>query len=283
MVKKCMSDANPVNCMGSNFQASVFGSSSVKIESTSNLLGPFGRIINSVASIQKAFVNWLGTRTFGEILHKDFDGFLNFLWNQMETISDSSVLQKIPLLDGEYGWGEGCFNNKNRGGICAFRTRQLLSMQAFIAFTVGNLEHFPASVAYANIHSDIDGASRDSVAFAVTQKLASQGSVTTRCRYQLGCTFDKLSLADNTCGVPHSSFSHAEALVNAPFNLYWESDLLQNTLKFVGGSNRIGSGLTTDSGVCMTTTTQIGYGGQFDQVGPKYLKECKDRYFRKKL
>lgn len=82
-------------------------------------------------------------------------------------------------------------------------------------------------------------------------------------------------------GVPDSCFSEAEALFNAPHDMYWRDSLMHSVSDFftagkgVGQVGGGGGGVCVASGMSMSAETGIR---DFEEIGTKYLINARKRY-----
>jgi hypothetical protein len=223
--------------------------------------------------------NALGT----DLVSNRYDVFMRGVLNITTVVGDSpSILSTAPFAT-PVGWGDSCIAQKARPGYCDFRVKNLLAMQAFVSYVVGNLNKVTAA-RHASITSDYDGPTRDSIANAVNSRMIALGKRSSRCRYRLKCSITqynalskelKLDVNYNGCGVPHACCSRVENSVN----MYWESDMFAKIRAFVGGASAIGSPVTaTDPSQCVVATGTMNYNAQFDAIGPAYLTDCQNRF-----
>ncbi|KAJ3312983.1 hypothetical protein HDV04_002465 [Boothiomyces sp. JEL0838] len=270
MIENCLTQSDPAGCITSNF----FKPQVANITSLPHVFGFALPFINAAATQSENLAAKLLQATVGKELAFRYDSFMSEFLKAATFIGNTPAVLGTAPFKTPYGWGQGCINEApTRGGYCEFHISDLFVLQAFTSSVMGGLDKIPNTIQYADIHSDMDGPSRDSVSFTIVSKLQSQGIQASRCHFPLQCSLSKMEFSDNLCGAPHSCFSHAEAAHNAPFTLYWEPSLFSNILGFIGGSKTtVGvSGPATDGSVCYTTTTTIQAGAMFDNIGTKYL------------
>jgi hypothetical protein len=242
-------------------------------------IGSLGSLLQVVRTTSSELKDILLEQTLGNVLSSKYDAFMTSLWSALTTIHENPALLRSKILDNPFGWGNQCFSTENRGGICEFRMRNLLALHAFAQFSIANLDSIPKTTKFAVIHSDLDGPSRDSVSSAVVSHLQSKGLIASKCRYELKCPIEKIAFGQNTCGVPHSSFSRAEAVQTAPYEIYWERDLFQNILNFFQGiTASVGSIGETIGSYCGPVSDTAGFGPEFDIMGPKYIQQSIRRF-----
>lgn len=245
-------------------------------------------LLEASKTVTKGLNVWLVKNSAGRILTESYDRFLTSTWELLAAVGDAPVIMDDKVFDTEMGWGESCFSNTDRGGICAFRIRNIISLHAFVEYVVGNIDSVPETVEYANINSDMDGASRDSVSLAVLESLRKRGLKTSRCRFKTLCNPQEIIQSqfkgDNFCGVPHSCFSRAEALFNEPHNNYWQESLLSTTSAFLNSTTQSRSiiGVAVgDKSKCVTSATGISIEKgktEFADIGGKYVVNARKRY-----
>ncbi|KAJ3319479.1 hypothetical protein HDV06_006289 [Boothiomyces sp. JEL0866] len=274
MIQQCLSQSDPAGCVTSNF----FKPQVANITSLPHVFGFALPFINAAATQSETLAGKLLQATVGNELAFRYDHFMADFLQAATLIGNTQAILGTSLFKTPYGWGQGCINGAaTRGGYCEFHIGDLFVVQAFIDSVMGGLGKISNSIQYADIHSDMDGPSRDSVSFSIVTKLQSQGIHASRCHFPLQCSISNLQFGNNLCGAPHSCFSHAEAAQNAPFNLYWEPSLFSNILGFISGSQTtLGtSGPATDGSVCYSTSTTINAGAMFDNIGTMYLANAK--------
>ncbi|KAJ3275944.1 hypothetical protein HDV01_006811 [Terramyces sp. JEL0728] len=270
MVQQCLAQSNPAACVTTSF----FKPQVANITSLPHIFGFALPILNTAATQSQNLAGKLLQATIGNELVSRYDSFMVAFLKAATFIGNSPAILDTPPLKTPYGWGEGCIKSAaTRGGYCEFHIADLFVVQSFIESVVGGLSKVPNAVQYADIHSDMDGPTRDSVSYAIVSKLKSQGNQASRCHFPIQCSLDKMEFNDNLCGAPHSCFSHAEASQNAPFNLYWEPALFSNILGFISGTQHaVGTtGSATDGSICLPTANSIQAGAMFDNIGTKYL------------
>lgn len=166
---------------------------------------PWQPLIKATSAVTQDLTVWSVKNGVGRIVTENYDGFLTSVWELFAAVGNDANLLANSLFDQEMGWGEKCSSNGQRGGICAFRIRHLVALQSFVEFVVANIDSIPTTIQYANIHSDMDGAARDSVSFAVYDSLKKRGVPASRCRFKYTCNIDQIlnsqSRGDNRCGM----------------------------------------------------------------------------------
>jgi hypothetical protein len=197
-IYKCTLDGDANGCISSHIKEQINARLKPSVNATvTGVSVPWHPIIKAITNAT--------AQTLDDIVTKKYDGFLTSLWEIFATVGDNSVLLSDKIFNAEMGWGANCVNNKNRGGICAFRIRHLMALHSFVENVVGNIDKISQTVQYANIHSDMDGQSRDSISFAVFNSLKNRGLRASRCRFKYSCDIsgilDSGSHGDNHCGM----------------------------------------------------------------------------------
>jgi hypothetical protein len=249
------------------------------INSVVNPMGSLGALLQTIQRTSKDIQDFLVENTLGQLMANRYDIFLTKVWEALTKIGETPLLMNNPLVNTPFGWGPDCEKNTERGGVCNFRIKHIIALQTFAAYSVAQLDKIPTSVQYAVIHSDFDGPARDAVSTAVVSQLQSRGIIASKCRYELKCPIDQLDFSNNLCGVPHSSFSRAEAKNTKPNVLYWEENLFQNVKDFFNGVTASVGFVGQEPGTyCLPTSNTVGFGPQFDNMGPRYLMNAKKRF-----
>lgn len=225
-IYKCTLTSDPTTCVSNQILKQtdgVNGNTSTKNQtSDANIVeGDASRIVNASLNTQsipwqpllhaattatKDVTIWAVKNRVGRLVTQNYPDFLQSVWEVFSALSDhGGKLFTNPLFDAEIGWGERCSANTKRGGICFFRVRHLIALQAFVEYVVGNVERVGRGVEYANIHSEMDGYVRGSVSKAVLKVLKKGGNQVARCRFLSECGIEEVlasqSLGDNTCGI----------------------------------------------------------------------------------
>jgi hypothetical protein len=284
-VEICKSSTDPEKCVLANAAPttsminSTDSSPKDAINSAANPLGSLGQILQTVQRVSKGVQDFLIEETLGELLANNYDVFMTKLWSSLTSIGENSWLMNNPIVNNPFGWGPLCEQNTARGGVCNFRIKNVIALQAFAEYSMAQLDRIPTSVKYAVIHSDFDGPARDSVSSAVVNRLQSRGLIASKCRYELRCPPEQIDFTNNVCGVPHSSFSRAEALYVPPQQLYWEENLFQNIKDFFNGQTAsVGFFGEPKGSFCIPTSGTVGFGPQFDNMGAKYIQNAMRRF-----
>lgn len=129
------------------------------------------------------------------------------------------------------GWGSQCENdrfNQSRGGICSFKIKNLLAVHSMGQFSISAARQIQnARIQYVTVERD--GATRNSMVFQAAQNAALKNVPVSACMFRI--TPNCLPI-DNSCGVPHSMIAPADNLGVTPFNMYWESRVIQASVQF---------------------------------------------------
>lgn len=98
-------------------------------------------------------------------------------------ISETPEMRQSASANQSFGWGDSCFYQPNRSGICFFRVKHFLALQSFSSLSISFIDRIapcitielPESTVYANIHSEKDGVIAGSVSESVLKTLKSLG------------------------------------------------------------------------------------------------------------
>lgn len=277
-VKRCLESKDVATCLADTY----FGNKTrIANQSRKDLVH---KAMLNLSQLFPQFKYWAEKLIIKFALSKGYANFLMGLWNKFDAISDNWILQKLPFLDSEMGWGEKCHKqvNDGRGGICSFRVRHLLALQSFTSYLLGNLDRISPSVQVKSIQSDLEGGVRDSISVALSNKLGG-----TRCSFPVKCTPNEISLNKETqrndCGAPHSLFSEVEALATPPFKMYWQESLFDSITQGLGTNPGIGqeSRDVNDIAKCIPKQETLGWGFEFDKIGTAFLHNCVAKYKEK--
>ena len=224
-IYKCTLSSDPTTCISNQILKQIDGnkasllkkadtntavdnSSSTIVNASLNTQSiPWQPLLQASTTATQDFTIWAVTNRVGRLVTHNYPDFLQSIWTLFSALSDhGGKLFSHPLFEGEIGWGEGCNANSQRGGICYFRIRHLVALQAFVEYVVGNVEKVNDKVQYGNMHSEMDGYVRDSVSKTVMQVLEKKGNPVARCRFLSECrgieeVLKSQSLGDNTCGI----------------------------------------------------------------------------------
>lgn len=153
-------------------------------------------------------------------------------------------------------------------------------MQTFAEFSISQLDKIPKENAYAIMQSERDGPLRDSISVAVILQLQKRNMMTSRCILKSSCKWDDLVWTDNSCGAPHSAFSHAENIDKSPNALYWEESMFYSIERFFADDRWVVGTLDRDADKtqCQSIFDYIGGGPMFYDAGKHYVKQAIERY-----
>jgi hypothetical protein len=252
-VLHCQKSANPNVCI-SNF---VNGLLKIDQATASNItipdvpVGVYTLLKNFEASALKE-ATFQVDKFLGNMLLNHYVDFMQFITRGMIAIEENKDLSNSSFVTSPYGWGQGCIDSTNRPGYCSFQIRNLIAVNSFGMYSLSRSKKISNSK-LALMTTARDGMVRDGVIYSAASQFA-QGTnnSVSFCMYRPQPSCPILSLIDsNDCGVPHSSFSRAENLGQAPYHMYWESDLLSNVQSFfLGTKTNIGTKGATDRAIC---------------------------------
>lgn len=142
-----------------------------------------------------------------------------------------------------YGWGPTCADQEvnGRGGICAFRLRNLLATHSFAAHAhrlTGSYRSARARTQF--VTTERDGSTRNSLIVQAAQgEIRAKQEHVSFCIHRLvpGCDLEG---SGNECGVPHAFLSRSEHETAAPGELYWEDDIQGNSTRYFRRGKRMG-------------------------------------------
>ncbi|KAI8905475.1 hypothetical protein EDD86DRAFT_257469 [Gorgonomyces haynaldii] len=277
LVAQCKTQQNPAQCITNALAPPLKapeGSPAVDTKNGTIGNGPKVPLFNT-AKLVDSFKSFFIQSTVGNIMANRFDFFMNTFADAIARAAGTFVGN---ALSSEYGWGDVCWNAVGRGGYCTFLIKNLAAIQSFSEFATGQYSKFPQTTVYANIHSDLDGYSRDAISFQVVQQLQSQRVRASRCHFATICTLEQMAngevLATNECGVPHSLLSQAEATHVSPFSMYWKPSLEQNIIGFFDKSTDSIGVQEGDYTQCVATSQMQTTDPVFGRLGANYLQKA---------
>ncbi|KAJ3332097.1 hypothetical protein HDU76_001304 [Blyttiomyces sp. JEL0837] len=255
-VKACQQSKDPQACISKfidqldNIDALAKGG-----QSTGNATDiGLGSILNAIKSKALSVASWAIDRVLGNILLNHYVGFNKFITDLLTDIEEVPTLDNLSLASFQYGWGAGCVANVARPGYCNFEFRELMAISAFGMYSLSRTTHIKGGN-IGIMGSVRDGYIREGVIYSAASTFAANNKVS-MCVYLAdpACNITEVQSL-NDCGVPHSCFSRAENLYNSPYQLYWEKDLFDNIVGFIGGSKAVvGTAGSVPVGVCNVVT-----------------------------
>lgn len=140
-------------------------------------------------------------------------------------------------------WGAQCEkeNVNGRGGICAFRLRNLFAAHSFAMYAHRLTGSYRSARARTQFVSTArDGSTRNSLNVQVALNLLR--TKTRRVSFCMHRTVPGCNQTGtgNECGVPHSMLSRSEQELAPPFELYWEDAIQGNTTRYFNERTRMG-------------------------------------------
>ncbi|KAJ3094775.1 hypothetical protein HDU97_007608 [Phlyctochytrium planicorne] len=225
--------------------------------------GPVGvsRILKFLEDKAKGVVSMVADKVIGNLLLNRYPSLVRLESTLFSTIDANNFLnENLSFLNSSGGWGAGCFANTARPGYCAFQTKNLVAISSFGNYALSRVAQISGKT-IAIITTERDGPIANGVSYAAASVFAAKNNAVSMCMFMRGqgCTNADMINGDlgNACGVPHSSFSHAEQTYTAPFELYWEKDLFGNILNVIqGASQTVGTPAYVDKSIC--TNVKIG-------------------------
>ncbi|KAJ3289118.1 hypothetical protein HDU76_007582 [Blyttiomyces sp. JEL0837] len=250
-VQTCQSSAAPTTCMN-NFVNTLIGYDATAASGTTpNTNGSpigFGTILNYFKSKAVSAADWLFTNAAGTVLTYHYPDFMRTLILSLTDLSENGGAS-LSFTTSKFGWGAGCIANTARAGICSFQIKHLMAVNAVGMYSVSRAKKIKgAHIAYMGTVRD--GFMREGVIYATANAMQAAGNTVSFCLYfgAAGCAD---IVGSNSCGVPHSCMSRAENYYNEPYTLYWETDLFNNIVGYIGGSKAtIGTAGTTAYTTC---------------------------------
>ena len=214
-------------------------------------------------------------------------------------VNESPLMMYSSKVEAEHDWGGACFDAQNRGGICAFRIKHVLAIQAFAEYALQQLTTVRGpgrgAVTFANIISEMDGPIADDISHEVSKAMKTRPwiSQASRCSFKLAprCLAD-LNQVDpsssfeslSRCGVPHAVF--------VPQDTYWTTSLFEEISYFFNGTtNAVGKPLRLDAGAsiggeagvfaymgqCVADST-MGLGPMYAGAGTSWIGKAQRRF-----
>eukprot|EP01084_Bolivina_argentea_P189511 325891_1 len=194
-------------------------------------------IINATTSYVN--LNALDTsfETFNLIIRKIIEWIIEY----PNAITNTNIKSQIDdILDSIIGWGDQCeldVFDRNRGGFCQFKVRNLAAAHSFGVYTIDLLKdsqtqnNIDTSVELLIIMVERDGPTRNSLPINYANLFYDSNKIMIAnkaidCMWLIDSSCLDITyngVIDNNCGVPHSSLAHADNLGISPGILWWEN------------------------------------------------------------
>ncbi len=153
-----------------------------------------------------------------------------FAMTEKPSLVPASIQSK---LNSENSWGEQCEvdrQKQQRSGYCSMQVKHLFGVSAMGYHAISNANKIQRTQVQFVV-TERDGITRNGLIWNVARAI--QASTVTACMFRLNTA--NCPTVNNTCGVPHSMLSPADNMGITPFGMYWERDLLQQSLDYFDG------------------------------------------------